>query len=492
MRLQQPAQPASARSVRAPLSLVVDPAFSASSLGSDPSLWYSRLLGGMSASSTLADNIMLSGDSYTTGRDGGNYVEALLMALRATGDRQFLDRVYTLTEEARTKLRDPWLNGTTDGYSAWLWLADSTNATYYGKDTNWLDESITSGNVALWAYAFQLNRGVDPKFATAADFWKGWLETQFLAKWYHRANGDSLGAWNTPYLAFYKPDVEPRSANWRLAYYMWKLTGNAFYKSRTDEIVAQLTAAQVSNPSHPGAFRWAQQLDPSTQIWMATNYANYYIRVAIEMNLENQSYFSSPATMKAFAATFRDVVYPGSLPGLTTMTHAVNGGGSTGYALYAFNGLAAWDSTGALMNLANLSITGVGHYASGGLSKAARNDVYMSGYALAALAIKQAVSLEVEGMAPDPARLASSVPNPFTGSTQIRFTLPRAGRVRVTILDANGRALNVLEQGGLTAGPWTCDWDGRDRAGAETPPGMYLALVESGTQRVVVRLTRLR
>lgn len=370
---------------RAALPMRVASPSAATVLTPAESLWFNRLNAGMAASNLLANNIMTGGDSYAIGRDGGNYVEALLMAFRATGDRRYLDRVYELSELARGTLRDAWLDGTSDGYTDWLWLIDPANATYYGKDTNWLDESIASGNVALWMWAFHVNRTVDPRFATAADFWRGWLENHFLAKWYARAGGNPLVAWNTPYAAFYKPDTEPRSANWRLAYYLWKVTGNTFYRDRAEQIAAQLAAANVINPAKPLAYRWAKELDPATQSWQLVNYANYYMRVVIEMNLEGVAPFASPVQMKRFAATFRDVVYAGNGTSLTSMPNDVNGGGSTGYALYAFNGFSAWDSTGFLMDLANRSITGAGNYAAGGLSKAARNDVFISAYALMAL-----------------------------------------------------------------------------------------------------------
>ncbi len=488
-----PPSATSAQGPRTPLSMQVDPAFLPSSLNSTQALWYQRMLGAVNASSTLADNLMLSGDVYTIGREGGNYVEALLMGLRATGDRQFLDRIYDLTQLARTTLRDAWLDGTTDGFTDWLWLADPTNTTYYGKDTDWLDESIVSGNVALWTYAFQVNRSVDPKFAAAADFWRGWLETQFLAKWYQRAGGDSLGAWDTPFLAFYKPDVEPRSANWRLAWFLWKLGGDDFYRARKDEILTQLSLAQVPNPLHPEAYDWAQTLDPTTLLWQPVNYANYYARVTIEMNLEGQPFYSSPSTMERFAATFRDVVYAGSLPGLTSMTSNVNGDGSIGYALYAFNGFAAWDSSGVLAALAERSITPAGNYAGGGLSKAARNDVYISAYALAALAIQQAPTTAAPAPTA-PARLlaVAGAPNPFSSSTRIAFTLPRSLRVRLSIVDAGGREVRVLEDGDLAAGRYTRAWDGRDRGGVTMAPGVYLAIVQAGTERAIARITRLR
>jgi hypothetical protein len=351
----------------------------------EESLWYTRLDAAMIASQNLANNTMRSNDLYSIGRDGGNYVEALIMAWRATGENRYIDRVYELTQMARDSLRDRWLDGTTDGFTDWQWLIDPTNATYYGNDLNWLDESITSGNVALWMWLFHINRDADPRYAEAADFWRSWLENQFLAKWYQRAGGNPLVAWNTPYAAFYKPDCEPRSANWRLAWYLWKVTGNTFYRDRAEEIRVQLVNANVTNPAHPLAYRWAKELDPATANWQACNYANYYMRVVLEMSLEGVPFFSSPTQMKRFAATFRDVVYANT-NSRTTMPNDVNGGGSTAYALYAFNGFSPWDSTGFLMTLAGQSITGAGNYAGGGLSKAARNDVFMSSYALMALA----------------------------------------------------------------------------------------------------------
>ena len=369
--------------VRAPMSWSPRPA-GAADLTPQEQVWYDRMSPAMTASAVLVNTIMTTGDSYELGRDGGNYIEALLMAYRATGDVQFLERVYQLSELARGSLRDAWLDGTTDGYTAWIWLADPTNATYYGKDTNWLDESISSGNAALWAWALHANRGLDPRYAAAADFWRGWLENHFLAKWYARAGG-ALAAWNTPYAAFYKPDTEPRSANWRLAHYLWRITGNTFYRDRRDQIVTELAGSNEVNPAHPTAFRWTKETDPNSVNWQQVNYANYYMRVVLEMNLEGMPFFSSDANMKRFAGAFRDVVFASSMPARSSMTGNVNGDGSMGYALHAFNGFSTWDSTGFLMNLANASITGAGNYAGGGTSKAARNDVYISGYALFAL-----------------------------------------------------------------------------------------------------------
>jgi hypothetical protein len=444
----------------------------------------------MAASNVLIENTMRSGCLYQIGRDGGNYIEALFMGLRATGDLALLSRAYDLTQIARAGLRDAWLDGTTDGYTDWLWLPDATNATFYGKDTNWLDESITSGNVALWAYTFQQYRTRDPKYAEAADFWRGWLENQFLAKWYRRVGGDPLVAWNTPYAAFYKPDCEPRSANWRLAYYLWLLTGNTFYRDRANEIQTQIKNANVINPSHTSAYRWAKELDPSTQTWQTCNYANYYCRVILEMRLANLPTFPSDTDMQRFAATFRDVVYPS---GTASMTNDVSGGGSTTFALYAFNGFSPWDATGSLATLANSAITGSG-YATGGLSKAARNDVFISGYALMAssLAVHPSSVPEPRPVAPAGLSLSPARPSPFSQSTSIDYSLAQAGHVRVAVYDVRGGLVRVLEDGESPAGPHVAHWDGRDERGTPAPDGVYVCSAEVAGARVTRKLVRVR
>ncbi|MFH1018166.1 MAG: hypothetical protein V1798_08300 [Pseudomonadota bacterium] len=401
------------------LSLRGNPSFDAGSLTAEETKWYNRIFDGIDGCRNLIDGYASGsssviegqpvGDVYAIGREVGNYTEALLMALRATGDLRFLDRVYEVSELYRGSLRDAWLDaagGTTDGYTDWLWIADSGNATFYGKDTNWLDESISSGNVALVAYAMQVNRDLNPKYAASTDFWRDWLENQFLAKWYQRAPVNSencnnyannmLCAWNEPFAAFYKFDVEPRSSNWRLAYYLWKITGNSFYKDRVDEIVDQLIQAMQVNPNHPTAYRWSWRLDlalAATDGWEDTTHGNYYSRVTMEMSIEGMPFYSDPTEMARFAATYRDVVYGPYAPDFTQagskftqMAATMNGDdGPVGFAPHANSGFARWDTTGFLMNMAEHSITGKENFAAGGNSKGARNDVYISSYALMAI-----------------------------------------------------------------------------------------------------------
>ena len=71
--------------------------------------------------------------------------------------------------------------------------------------------------------------------------------------------------------------------------------------------------------------------------------------------------------------------------------------------------------------------------------------------------------------------LAPMRPNPARGSSVLRFTLPRAGQVRLELLDAAGRRVRMLTNGMLAAGAHEQAWDGRDAAGHAAAAGLYWA-----------------
>ncbi len=69
-------------------------------------------------------------------------------------------------------------------------------------------------------------------------------------------------------------------------------------------------------------------------------------------------------------------------------------------------------------------------------------------------------------------------PNPFNGSTQIRFTLAQTARVNLSVLNVRGQRVRSLAAGDLPAGPHTVAWDGRGEDGRELASGVYLILLE--------------
>jgi hypothetical protein len=67
-------------------------------------------------------------------------------------------------------------------------------------------------------------------------------------------------------------------------------------------------------------------------------------------------------------------------------------------------------------------------------------------------------------------------PNPFVGRTRITYELPEATEVRLTLLDAIGRSIRVLDNGRKSAGMHTITLDPSDMV-----PGVYFYRLDGGS-----------
>ncbi len=85
-----------------------------------------------------------------------------------------------------------------------------------------------------------------------------------------------------------------------------------------------------------------------------------------------------------------------------------------------------------------------------------------------------------------------AIPNPFNPRTTIRFDLPAAGPVRLTVCDLAGRLVRVLVEGEIPAGSHEAVWDGRDASDRAAPSGSYLARLVAGGKVEVVRMGLVR
>ena len=92
--------------------------------------------------------------------------------------------------------------------------------------------------------------------------------------------------------------------------------------------------------------------------------------------------------------------------------------------------------------------------------------------------------------AASPRALALDVvgPNPFFDETSIRFTLPRAGDVKLDVIDLAGRRVVGLLRGRIAAGDHATRWAGRDANGRRCATGIYFLRLSNGTQTVTRRL----
>jgi len=84
------------------------------------------------------------------------------------------------------------------------------------------------------------------------------------------------------------------------------------------------------------------------------------------------------------------------------------------------------------------------------------------------------------------------VPNPTFGSSTFKLSLSASTRTRVEVLDLSGRSVITLLDQTVPAGTLDLEWDGRDRDGRSTPPGMYLLRARAGDDDVAQRIVRLK
>ena len=84
--------------------------------------------------------------------------------------------------------------------------------------------------------------------------------------------------------------------------------------------------------------------------------------------------------------------------------------------------------------------------------------------------------------------LSGVAPNPFRGTTEVRFSLAQAGVAKVALYDVAGRLVRVLRDEPLPAGSHAVTWDGRTGS-ARAAPGIYFVRFEAAgtreTRRVV-------
>ncbi|HMB71351.1 MAG TPA: FlgD immunoglobulin-like domain containing protein, partial [bacterium] len=97
-----------------------------------------------------------------------------------------------------------------------------------------------------------------------------------------------------------------------------------------------------------------------------------------------------------------------------------------------------------------------------------------------------------EPFVPPGLRLAAPAPNPFRGSTTLRYELPRAQTVRLAVHDVTGRKLRELAAGPRSAGRYSVVWDGRDGDGRRVAAGVYFVRLRTGAEEQTRKIVLLR
>ena len=84
-------------------------------------------------------------------------------------------------------------------------------------------------------------------------------------------------------------------------------------------------------------------------------------------------------------------------------------------------------------------------------------------------------------------RFHANVPNPFTTTTRIEFSLPASGVVQLSVYDMRGRRVALVADGHLPAGRHQAEW-----CASRIAPGIYFCRLRAGGAVATLRMLHLR
>ncbi len=82
--------------------------------------------------------------------------------------------------------------------------------------------------------------------------------------------------------------------------------------------------------------------------------------------------------------------------------------------------------------------------------------------------------------------------NPTIGPTQLRLSLPSAGKTPLRVHDVAGRVVRTLLEAETPAGAHLYSWDGTDAVGRSAPSGVYFVRVTALGETRDLRVVRVR
>ena len=106
---------------------------------------------------------------------------------------------------------------------------------------------------------------------------------------------------------------------------------------------------------------------------------------------------------------------------------------------------------------------------------------------------ESSVLFETERVSVPPAVLAlhQNHPNPFNPATTIRYFLPSAGHVRLTIYNVSGRLITTLVDGARAEGEHSTEWNGGNGSSGASS-GVYFYRLDYGKESITKKMILLR
>jgi hypothetical protein len=91
-----------------------------------------------------------------------------------------------------------------------------------------------------------------------------------------------------------------------------------------------------------------------------------------------------------------------------------------------------------------------------------------------------AVEETAAGAQPQAYALEQNAPNPFNPVTAIRYDLPVAGMIQLSVYNIMGQKVTDLVHQAQESGSYTVRWDGLDQRGRKVAAGVYIYSLRAG------------
>jgi flagellar hook assembly protein FlgD len=108
------------------------------------------------------------------------------------------------------------------------------------------------------------------------------------------------------------------------------------------------------------------------------------------------------------------------------------------------------------------------------------------------IVLVEAQTTGVEDASPPLTRLWPPAPNPSGAITRFRLDVASSRRLRVEVVDLEGRSVRLIADREFEPGRHDLSWDGLDSSGRLAPAGTYFVRVGPNSARQVQRFARLR
>ncbi|MCP4709389.1 MAG: T9SS type A sorting domain-containing protein [Planctomycetes bacterium] len=102
------------------------------------------------------------------------------------------------------------------------------------------------------------------------------------------------------------------------------------------------------------------------------------------------------------------------------------------------------------------------------------------------------LSLNRVALTPTVFAVDQNYPNPFTPFTTIRYAIPQAGQVEITVYNTVGQLIITLVDNEQDAGYYSLVWDGRNGQGKAVVSGTYFYRVNVGNKKLIRKMVLLK